>query len=165
MIKILAACAAVAAGAVTSVVVGIPQAGSAASPPRCTAGQLRPIFNVVGGGGGHLQDAWLLRNMGASRCQLSGFPEVHNYRADGRSLPTTVTHTGTPQAVILLPGQRASFTLMFADPSVTGCTPEPAEMMTIRVPNTGLPVIGDHGVKACKGALTETPLVHGFPHG
>lgn len=163
MFKILATCAAVGAAAVTAVVLGNPQAGSAAGPPQCTPFQLKPTFNVVGGGAGHLQNAWLLRNTGSSRCQLSGFPEVHNYRADGRLLPTVITHTGTPHAVVLLPQQHASFTLTFVAPGTAGCTPQPAGRMTIRVPNTGLPVIGDHGVPACKGVMTEGPLVHGGP--
>lgn len=163
MIKILATCAAVGAAAVTAVVLGSPQASSAAGPPRCTPFQLKPTFVIVGGGAGHLQDAWSLRNTGTGRCQLSGFAEVHNYRADGRLLPATVTHTGTPRTVVLLPQQHASFTLTFVAPNVAGCTPQSAARMTIRVPNTGLPVIGNHGVPACKGVMTEGPLVHGGP--
>jgi hypothetical protein len=158
MIKVLA-CAAAATAAVAAIGIAIAQAGSAASPPRCAAVNLRPVYHVMGCGGGGCENQVVLRNMGARTCQLSGFPAVQNYRADGRPLPTTVTHKGTPHTVILFPGQRAVFKLSFADPGVAGCRVQPAEM-TVRVPNTTWPVIADGGAPACKGALTETPLVH-----
>jgi Protein of unknown function (DUF4232) len=136
-------------------------ASSAATTPNCTSARLRPVFGGSQGAAGTIGDTWRLVNVGTITCYLSGYPAVHNYRSDGRPLPTSVTHTGTPSTVTLTPGQHASFVLLYTNPGILNCTPEPAAMLTIRAPGTALPDIGARGEKACAGKLRETPLVHG----
>lgn len=163
MIK-LVFCATLAAGAAA---IGLTAAGAttvtpaAAPTPTCVPGHLKPAYGGRQGAAGTLQDTWRLTNVGTTTCQLDGYAAVHNYRSDGRPLPTSVTHLGTPHVVLLTPGQHASFALRFTDPGVLGCVPSPAAMLTIRTPGSTLPLITQRGERACHGALRETPLVHG----
>ncbi len=160
MIKIVV-CAALAASGAVVVGLSAADATTTATTPTCAPARLVPVFGGRQGAAGTLQDTWRLRNVASSSCHLSGYPVVHNYRADGRPLPTSVTHLGTPHTVLLAPGQHASFALRFTDPGILNCTPEPAAMLTIRAPGTALPVITRRGERACGGKLRETPLVHG----
>jgi hypothetical protein len=154
-------CAALAAGGLTAAGFGVAAAtGSATATPTCRPAHLLPVFGGSQGAAGTLQDTWRLKNVGSAACTVSGFPAVRNYRADGRPLPTSVTHLGTAGTVLLAPGARAEFSLRYTDPGIANCTPEPAAMITIRVPDTALPVIGSRGVHACHGVMKETPLVH-----
>jgi hypothetical protein len=161
MIK-LVLCGVLAAGAATGVGFGAASATTAAATtPTCVSAHLKPVFGGQQGAAGTLQDTWRLRNVGAATCQLKGYPAVHNYRADGRPLATSVTHLGTPQTVMLAPGEHASFALRYANPAIAGCAAQPAAMLTIRAPGSALPVITQRGERACLGQLRETPLVHG----
>jgi hypothetical protein len=134
---------------------------TAALTQACVPGHLKPAFGGRQGAAGTLQDTWRLTNVGTAACQFGGYATVHNYRSDGRPLPTSVTHLGTPHAVLLAPGQHASFALRFTDPGVLGCVPSPAAMLTIQAPGTTLPLITQRGERSCHGVLKETPVVHG----
>lgn len=160
MIKLVAGISAVLAAGTAGVVVA-GNASSAALVATCHSRNLRPVFGGTEGTAGTLHDHWRLVNVGASPCSVAGFPGVHNYRADGRPLPTTASHSGTPSPVTLQPGQHASFILSFPEPGNLNCTPQPAARMTIE-PVLGDPVlIARRGERSCHGQLDETPLVHG----
>jgi hypothetical protein len=119
------------------------------------------VFAGRDGTAGTLHDKWRLFNVGSSSCGVGGFPIVHNYRSDGRPLPTSTTHSGSASSVTLNPGQHASFVLSFPDPGIVGCTPQPAARMTIQTAADELPLITSRGERSCHGHLDETPLVHG----
>lgn len=136
-------------------------ATGAALVTTCQPALLRPAFAGTDGAAGTLHDKWRLRNVGTHTCTVQGFPAVQNYRADGRPLRTSARHSGTPSPALLTPGQHASFFLSYPEPGNLGCTGEPAARMTIRVPNTTVPLIARRGERACHGHLQETPLVHG----
>jgi hypothetical protein len=136
-------------------------ASSAALVADCQARNLRPVFAGTDGTAGTLHDKWRLFNVGSTTCRVSGFPVVHNYRRDGRPLPTSTTHSGTSSPVTLTPGQHASFFLSYPEPGNIGCTPAPAARMTIQTVTTQLPLIAGRGEKSCHGRLDETALVHG----
>lgn len=160
MLKLIAGISATAAAAAVSIVV-VGDASSAALVAQCTSRNLRPVFEGRDGAAGTLHDHWRLVNVGTATCGLSGFPIVHNYRADGRPLRTTTTHAGSASTVTLTPGQHASFILSFPEPGNLGCTPQPAARMTIQTAANQLPLITARGEQSCHGQLTETPLVHG----
>jgi hypothetical protein len=160
MIKLIAGIAAVASAATVGVVIAS-DASSAALVASCKSRNLRPVFAGRDGAAGTLHDKWRLVNVGTSTCGVSGYPTVHNYRSDGRPLPTSTSHSGSPSSVTLDPGQHASFILSFPDPGILNCTPSPAAMMTIQTLPTELPLITSRGERACHGELDETPLVHG----
>lgn len=136
-------------------------ASSARVTPTCGAAVLRPVFGGFQGAAGTFQDRWRLRNVGSATCHVRGYPTVTNYRSDGRPLPMSVSHLGTAGTVVLPPGQHASFNLRYTDPGILGCTPQPAARLTIQPPGAARPVITNRGVRACRGQVRETPLVHG----
>lgn len=160
MIKLIAGITATAAAATVGFVV-IGDASSAALVAACQSRNLRPVFAGRDGAAGTLHDHWRLVNVGTSSCGVGGFPKVHNYRADGRPLPTSTTHSGTAASVTLGPGQHASFILSFPEPGNLGCTAQPAAQMTIQTATDQLPLLTDRGERSCHGHLDETPLVHG----
>jgi Protein of unknown function (DUF4232) len=160
MIKLIAGTSAVLAAAAFAVVMGT-EASSAALVATCHSRNLRPVFGGREGTAGTLHDHWRLVNVGTSQCSVTGFPTVHNYRADGRPLPTSVTQSGTPGPVTLQPGQHASFILSYPEPGNLGCTPQPAARMTIQPSISELVLITNRGERSCHGQLDETPLVHG----
>jgi hypothetical protein len=160
MIKIAVA-GALAAGALAAGLTAASATTTTATTPTCVSAHLRPVFGGSQGAAGTIGDTWRLRNVGSTTCQMSGYPVVHNYRADGRPLRTTVTHIGSAHAVVLTPGQHASFNLLYTNPGILNCQPQPAAQMTIRTPGAALPVITGRGERACKGNLRETPLIHG----
>src|SRR5205814_2291637 len=128
------ACTALVVGAAALVLTGVSASSAAVTTPACTSAGLKPIFGGSQGAAGTIQDTWRLRNAAAVTCTVAGYPEVHNYRADGRPLRTSVTHLGTSSTVTLAPGQHASFRLRYPNPGILNCTPEPAAMLTIQVP-------------------------------
>jgi hypothetical protein len=136
-------------------------ASSARVAPTCRAVVLRPAFGGSQGAAGTFQDRWRLRNVGSATCRLRGYPTVTNYRRDGRPLPMSVSHLGVARTVLLTPGQHASFNLRYTDPGIANCTPQPAARLTIQPPGSARPVITGRGVRACRGQVRETPLVHG----
>ena len=160
MIKLIAGTSAV----LSAVAVGVfvpGDASSAAIVAPCHSHQLRPVFGFREGTAGALHDHWRLFNVSTSPCAVSGFPVVHNYRADGRPLPTSVSSSGTPTVVTLQPGQHASFILSYPEPGNLNCTGEPAARMTVQTAPTELVLITNRGERSCHGQLSETPLVHG----
>jgi hypothetical protein len=159
MIKLIAAGTALVGASVGIVVAS--ETSSAALAATCHSRVLRPVFAGTDGTAGTLHDHWELVNVGTATCSVSGFPTVHNYRADGRPLPTSTTHSGSPTTVTLHPGEHASFFLSYPEPGNVGCTPQPAARMTIQPGTTELPLITNRGEKSCHGHLDETPLVHG----
>jgi hypothetical protein len=162
MIKFIAAAtAAAAAAAVTLVVVEGPTASGATLVAICKSRFLKPVFGGTDGTAGTLHDKWRIVNKDSASCSVSGYPTVTNYRADGRPLPTAVTQTGKFGAIVLAPGQHASFVLSYPDPGIAGCTPQHPARMTIFVTGTQLPLIASRGERACPGSLQESPLVHG----
>lgn len=160
MIKLIAGVTAVASAATVGIVVAS-NASSAALVASCKARYLRPVFAGSQGAAGSVYDKWRLFNVGSSTCGVGGFPVVHNYRSDGRPLPTSTTQSGSGGSVILNPGQHASFILSFPNPGIAGCTAQPAARMTIQTALSELPLITGRGEKSCHGDLNETPLVHG----
>jgi hypothetical protein len=160
MIKLIAGTSAVLGAAAFGVVVAS-DASSAALVAPCHSRVLRPAFGGTEGTAGTLHDHWRLKNVSTGTCSVTGFPTVHNYRADGRPLPTTVSQSGTPGVVTLHPGQHASFILSYPEPGNVGCTPEPAARMTIQPAVSELVLITNRGERSCHGQLSETPLVHG----
>ena len=160
MIKLIAGATAVAVAATIGVVVAS-EASSAALVANCKSRNLRPVFGGRDGTAGTLHDKWRLFNVGTSPCGVTGFPTVHNYRADGRPLPTSTTQSGTASLVTLAPGQHASFILSFPEPGNLNCTAQPAARLTIQTLPTELPLITSRGERSCHGQLDETPLVHG----
>jgi hypothetical protein len=142
-------------------VVVVSDASSAGVVAACRSRNLRPVFEGRDGAAGTLHDHWRLVNVGSASCGVGGFPIVHNYRADGRPLPTSTTHSGSASSVTLAPGQHASFILSFPEPGNLGCTAQPAARMTIQTAANQLPLITDRGERSCHGHLNETPLVHG----
>jgi hypothetical protein len=160
MIKLIAGITAVAAATTVGIVVAS-ESSSAGTLIGCQSRNLRPVFGGTDGTAGTLHDKWRLVNMGSATCTLTGFPIVHNYRFDGRPLPTSTTQQGKGGIVTLTAGQHASFTLSYPQPGNIGCTPEHAVRLTIQTDVAQLPLITDRGERSCHGQLTETPLVHG----
>jgi hypothetical protein len=161
MTKTLIAIGASATGVLAIGLTVATHAASARTTPLCSATLLRPAFASSQGAAGTLQDTWRVTNLGHTTCHLSGFPVVNNYRSDGRPLPMSVSHTGTPHTVTLTSGQHARFSLRYTNPGAIGCTGENPAHMTIQVPGTTRPVIANNGTHACHGQMAETPLVHG----
>ena len=152
---------------VTSVLIVALTAASAAAnsaartTPTCGAMALRPSAGQSQGAAGSLQDTWKLTNVGAVTCQMKGFAKVVNYRNDGRPLPMSIAHMGTPHVVTLAPGQHARFNLRFPNPAIRGCTAQNPTHMTIHSPGANSPVIATGGLHSCAGQASESPLVHG----
>jgi hypothetical protein len=129
--------------------------------PVCSSNQLRPAFGRGQGAAGTLQDTWRVTNEGTHTCRMSGYARVQNYRPDGRTLPTHVSHMGTPHNVVLTPGQHASFDLRYPNPGAINCTGEHPARMTIQTPGARAPVIVSGGLPSCNGKASESPLRHG----
>ena len=156
----------IGASATTVLIVALTAASAAANSaartaPTCGAMALRPSAGQSQGAAGTLQDTWRLTNVGAVTCQMKGYAKVVNYRHDGRPLPMSITHRGTPHVVTLAPGQHARFNLRYPNPAIRGCTAQHPAHMTIQTPGAHSPVIATGGLPSCAGAASESPLVHG----
>lgn len=134
---------------------------AARTAPTCGAMVLRPAAGASQGAAGTLQDTWKLTNVGPVTCRMRGYAKVINYRHDGRPLPMSITHMGTPHVVTLAPGQHARFNLRYPNPGIRGCTAQNPAHMTIQTPGANSPVIATGGLHSCAGEASESPLVHG----
>jgi hypothetical protein len=142
-------------GVVTAAVASEP---AGASTPVCQASQLAPHYDGMEGAAGTFYDNWHFTNVG-NTCETIGFVGAENFGSDGRPLATTVTRAGTKEEVVVGHNQKVSWHFSYTDPGVLGCKPEAATNMIVTPPNNTTPVLAGRGEKACKGAITASPLV------
>jgi hypothetical protein len=135
---------------------------ASAHVPTCQASQLVPHYAGRDGTAGTFHDEWRLQNFGAT-CQLRGWVSVQNFGAQGIPMPMRTHHSAGPATAIdLRTNQHASFTLSYADPGISGCTPEHPSDMTIRLPGTAGEVLAEgRGASACSGRVDISPMVRG----
>ena len=101
--------------ALVVVALTMPAGGVAASVPICPTSNLR--LDKIGENDYTSHRGWdfALRNVGSSTCHLKGYPSVGLLGATAQLLPTTIGHFGgPPHNVVLVPWQRAFFSVTFA---------------------------------------------------
>jgi hypothetical protein len=134
---------------------------ASAHVPSCQASQLMPSYAGRDGTAGTFHDEWRLVNVGAT-CQLHGWVSVQNFGQQGIPMPMREHDAGGPAGLVdIRNGQHASFSLSYADPGISGCTPEHPSNMTIRLPGSAGEVLASRGAAACSGRVAISPMVRG----
>lgn len=160
------ALAALATGAAVAVPAVSATTADAALPATCDSGRLAARVLSEQGATGHIQVVVGLRNTATRPCSVTGYPDAQLLAADGRPLPTTVEHGGspaapaaTPRQVTLRPGGTASFALAYSHiPGSTGTACPTADRVAIIPPGAHGQVVLTTPMDPCGGVLHATPV-------
>jgi hypothetical protein len=95
-------------------------AGARGGVPTCQAANLGTWYGTQQGAAGTILAPYAFVNKGSSACSLIGFPKVAMLDSSGQPIATTDTHYRgfagiTRKLVVLAPGRRAYFGVLFPD--------------------------------------------------
>lgn len=138
--------------------------------PYCGGVVLKGSFGESSGAAGTIIVTAILRNTGAKTCSVRGYPALQLLAANGKPLPTRVTHGGLApldrpvQTVVLRPGKSATVRISYSDVirgSEARCPT--ARTLLVKPIGAGTAVrIGSAAIGACDhGHLRESPLLAG----
>lgn len=163
------------ARATTLTIAGLIGLGAAAVPataaeamaaPACTPGRLAVSLGGSDGTAGSVVQTVVLRNVSGRTCRLGGYPGMAFYAASGAVLRSTVSRATTPfgnvrpRTLVVRPGARASYGLLYVEPQ-TGPCPTTAEV-AVTPPNATRSLLVAARIPVCAGQpMTVSPIVPG----